>query len=225
MGGAGQQAKRAKEKSRGRKPNQAILPIFAEYAGAPSQFVWGTSARHRTSYLDGKFICEAKREGFLRRKLADVLVDLGIAVQADEFRSSRVRSSCASKTKHAASNIEFIQKSPARSIDGVESPKRKVDHDERFKRMSRSRHTSSAKQKLCRPSDSPKNPEQRKQNPSKQPQARRSISFDCSTATTRTTTFPSSCICFAIASGIQSAKFQLRPSNKEGGERPLSARL
>ena len=126
-----------------------------------------------------------KREGVLRRKLADVLVDLGhlgIAVQADEFRSSRVCSSCASKTRRAPSNIEFIKKSLARPIDGVESPKRKVDRDERFKRMSRSPHTSSTKQKLCQQSDLPKNPEQRKQNPSKQPQARRSISFDCSTA-------------------------------------------
>ena len=108
-----------------------------------------------------------KREGVLRRKLADVLVDLGIAVQADEFRSSRVCSSCASTTRSVASNIEFIRKSLARPIDGVESPKRKVDRDERFKRMSRSPHTSSAKQKLCQQSDSPKNPEQRKQNPLK----------------------------------------------------------
>ena len=130
------------------------------------------------------------------------MVDLGIAVQADEFRSSRVCSSCASTTRSAASNIEFIKKSLAQPIDGVGSPKRKVDRDERFKRMSRSPPTSSsAKQKLCRQSDSPKNPEQRKQNPSKQPQARRFISFDCSTATTRTTTFPSSCICFVITSG------------------------
>ena len=72
---------------------------------------------------------------------------------------------------------------------------------DRFKRMSRSRRTSSTKQKLCLQIDSPKNPEQRKQNPSKRPQARRFISFDCSTATTRTTTFPSSCICFVITSG------------------------
>ena len=113
-----------------------------------------------------------KREGVLRRKLADVLIDLGTAVQEDEFRSSRVCSSCASTTRSAASNIEFIKKSLTRPIDGVESPKRKVDRDERFKRMSRSPHTSSAKQKLCQQSDSPKNPEQRKQNPSKQPQAR-----------------------------------------------------
>ena len=72
---------------------------------------------------------------------------------------------------------------------------------DRFKRMSRSPRTSSAKQKLCLQIDSPKNSEQRKQNPSKRPQARRFISFDCSTATTRTTTFPSSCICFVITSG------------------------
>lgn len=156
----------------------------------------------KTSYISTEnLFVRPKREGVLRRKLADVLVDLGIAVQADEFRSSRVCSSCASTTRSAASNIEFIKKSLARPIDGVESPKRKVDRDERFKRMSRSPHTSSAKQKLCQQSDSPKNPEQRKQNPSKQPQARRFISFDCSTATTRTTTFPSSCICFVITSG------------------------
>ena len=46
-----------------------------------------------------------------------------------------------------ASNIEFIKKSLARQIDGVESPTRQVDRDERFKRMSRSPHTS--RQKLC----------------------------------------------------------------------------
>ena len=87
-----------------------------------------------------------------------------------------------------ASNIEFIKKSLARQIDGVESPTRQVDRDERFKRMSRSPHTSSARQKLCRQSDSPKNPEQRVQNPSKQSQARRSISFNCSTATSSSST-------------------------------------
>lgn len=40
----------------------------------------------------------------------------------------------------------------------------------------------------CRPSDSPKNPKQREQNPSKQSQARRSISFNCSTATSSSST-------------------------------------
>ena len=50
------------------------------------------------------------------------------------------------------------------------------------------RDKSYARQKLCRQSDSPKNPEQREQNPSKQSQARRSISFKCSTATSSSST-------------------------------------
>ncbi|KAL9986825.1 hypothetical protein ACROYT_G001028 [Oculina patagonica] len=98
----------------------------------------------RDSLGENLFV-EPKREGVLRRKLADVL---------DEFRSSRVCSSCASKARSAASNVELIKKSLARPIDGVESPTRQVDRDQRFKRMSRSPHTSSARQKLCWPSDS-----------------------------------------------------------------------
>ena len=53
-------------------------------------------------HLYGKFFVEPKREGVLRRKLADVLVDLGIVVQAEEFRSGRACSSCASKARSAA---------------------------------------------------------------------------------------------------------------------------
>ena len=63
----------------------------------------------KTSHISTEnLFVKPKREGVLRRKLADVLVDLEISVQADEFRSSRVCLSCASKTKSAAaSNIEF----------------------------------------------------------------------------------------------------------------------
>ena len=159
----------------------------------------------KTSYISTEnLFVRPKREGILRRKLADVLVDLGIAVQADEFRSSRVCSSCASTTRSAASNIEFIKKSLARPIDGVESPKRlkgklivTSDSKECHVRLTRLGRSKSYASKVIR---------QRILNnasktPSNQPQARRFISFDCSTATTRTTTFPSSCICFVITSG------------------------
>ena len=131
--------KRQKAKSRG--PSD-----FCRICGCSFAIRLGNFSK--TSYISTEnLFVKPKREGVLRRKLADVLVDLGIAVQADEFRSSRVYSSCASKTKSAASNIEFIKKSLARPIDGVESPKRKLiatsDSKECHVRLTRLRRSKS----------------------------------------------------------------------------------
>ncbi len=106
-----------KPAKRGRKPKSSGPSDFCKICGCSFAIRLGNFGK--TSYISTEnLFVEPKRGGVLRRKLADVLVDLGIAVQEDEFCSSRVWSSCSSKARSAASNVKFIKKSLARPIDG-----------------------------------------------------------------------------------------------------------